>query len=174
MVSIAVGDVVPFDDWPAATRAALAFLHRTVGMEVWLMTRVVGDQQVVLSAHPAELVPSGTSVPWDRSLCRRMVSGHGPRVSTVTAATPEYAQLLQGPIERVAAYVGVPVVNRDGSVFGTLCGVSTRAQPRSLARSLPVVEMTARMLSTVLALTGPPDEVDRPAAAGSASGGQLL
>lgn len=173
MVSIAVGDVVPFDDWPAATRAALAFLHRTVGMEVWLMTRVVGDQQVVLSAHPAELVPTGTSVPWDQSLCRRMVSGHGPRVSTVTAATPEYAQLLQGPIERVAAYVGVPVVNRDGSVFGTLCGVSTRAQPRSLARSLPVVEMTARMLSTVLALAGPSDGDGR-TPADSPGAGQLL
>ena len=36
-------------------------------------------------------------------------------------------------------------------MFGTLCGVSARAQPRTLARYLPLVEMTARMLSTLLA-----------------------
>jgi GAF domain-containing protein len=164
MVPLVVDDVVPFEDWPAAVRAALAFLHRTVGMDVWVLTRVDGEQQVVLTAHPAELAPIGTAMPWDQSLCRQMVSGTGPRVSTVTAATPVYAQLLTGPIERVAAYVGVPVVNRDGSVFGTLCGVSARAQPRSLARSLPVVEMTARMLSTVLALVGPSTLEDQPAA----------
>ena len=154
MVPLVVDDVVPFEDWPAAVRAALEFLHRTVGLDVWMLTRVDGDQQVVVTAHPAELAPSGTAVPWDQSFCRAMVSGAGPRVSTVTAATPAYAQLLTGHVERVAAYVGVPLVNRDGSVFGTLCGVSTRAQPRSLARSLPVVEMTARMLSTVLAMAG--------------------
>jgi hypothetical protein len=53
----------------------------------------------------------------------------------------------------VAAYFGVPLVTRSGELFGTLCGVASRAQPRSLARHLPLVEMTARMLSTLL----PPD-----------------
>lgn len=155
MVPSVVDDVVPFEDFPSAARSTLALLHRTLGLDVWLVTQVVGDEQVVLYAHPQEAVPAGLALSWDRSFCRRMVSGKGPRVSTVTAATPAYAQLLTGPIERVAAYVGVPLVSRDGTLFGTLCGLSTRAQPRSLTRSLPLVEMTARMLSTVLALTGP-------------------
>jgi GAF domain-containing protein len=158
MVPSVVDDVVPFEDFPSAARSTLALLHRTLGLDVWLVTQVVGDEQVVLYAHPQEAVPTGLSLSWDRSFCRRMVSGTGPRVSTVTAATPAYAQLLTGPIERVAAYVGVPLVTRDGTLFGTLCGLSTRAQPRSLTRSLPLVEMTARMLSTVLALTGPVPE----------------
>ncbi|GAB3350608.1 GAF domain-containing protein [Modestobacter lapidis] len=155
MVPSAVDDVVPFEDWPSAARSALAFLHRTVGLDVWMLTRVQGDQQIVLHAHPFEAVPVGTAMPWDQSFCRKMVSGTGPRVSTVTAATPAYAQPLNARAERVAAYVGVPLVDRDGTVFGTLCGVSARAQPRSLARNLPVVEMTARMLSTLIALVGP-------------------
>ncbi len=155
MVPSVVDDVAPFEDWAAAAREALSFLHDHVGLDVWMLTRVVGDEQVVLCAHPAEVVPPGTAVPWDRSFCRKMVAGAGPRVSTVTAATPAYANLLTGHAERVAAYVGVPLVTAERTVFGTLCGVSSRAQPRSLARSLPVVEMTARMLSTVLALAGP-------------------
>ncbi len=155
MVPSVVDDVVPFEDWPSAARSALAFLHRTVGLDVWMVTRVTDDQQVVLHAHPRERVPEGTAMPWDQTFCRMMVSGVGPRVSTVTAATPAYAHLMDGWTDRVAAYVGVPLVSRDGTVVGTLCGVSDRAQPRSLTRSLPVVEMTARMLSTLLALTGP-------------------
>jgi GAF domain-containing protein len=155
MVPSVVADVAPFEDWRAAARGALAFLYKHVGLDVWMLTQVVGDEQVVLMAHPREIVPAGSGVPWDRSFCRKMVAGAGPRVSTVTAATPAYANMLTGHAERVAAYIGVPLVTSDGTVFGTLCGVSSRAQPRSLTRSLPLVEMTARMLSTVLALAGP-------------------
>ena len=147
----AADDVAPYEDWPSAVRNALALLYRTVGMDVWMLTRVEGDRQVVLLSHPQEAAPPGTWVPWDESFCHKMVSGEGPRVSTVTAATPAYAQMLTHHFDRVAAYLGVPLVARDGTVYGTLCGVSTRAQPRSLARYLPLVEMTARMLSTLLA-----------------------
>jgi GAF domain-containing protein len=146
-----VDDVTPFEDWTAAARGTLAFLHHSVGLDVWMLTRLVGDEQVVLYAHPREVVAAGTAVPWDRSFCRKMVTGAGPRVSTVAAATPAYANLVTGLDVRVAAYVGVPLVTRDGELYGTLCGVSSRAQPRSLTRSLPVVEMSARMLSTLLA-----------------------
>jgi GAF domain-containing protein len=94
-----------------------------------------------------------------------MVSGVGPRVATVTAATPAYRDLRTGLTERVAAYIGVPLVTREGTLFGTLCGLSVRAQPRTLVRFLPVVEMTARMLSTML----PADPAQRgPSSASSA------
>ena len=150
MVALVVDDVVPFADWPAAARASLAFLHRTVGLDVWMVTHLEEPEQVVLHSHPQEVIPSGTSVLWDRSFCRSMVSGAGPRVATVAAATPAYRDLRTGLPQRVAAYLGVPLVTRDGEVFGTLCGVSSRAQPRTLSRHLPLVEMTARLLSTLL------------------------
>jgi GAF domain-containing protein len=165
MVPLVVDDVAPFEDWAAAARGTLAFLYDTVGLDVWMVTRLDSDEQVVLYAHPREVVAVGTAVPWDRSFCRKMVTGAGPRVSTVAAATPAYANLLTGLDVRVAAYVGVPLVTRDGELYGTLCGVSSRAQPRSLARSLAVVEMSARMLSTLLATDLPGTD------AGAAPGG---
>jgi hypothetical protein len=161
MVPLVVDDVAPFQDWTAAARGVLAFLYKEVGLDVWMLTRLDADEQVVLFAHPREVVPTGSTVAWDRSFCRKMVAGIGPRVSTVTAATPAYANLLTGHAERVAAYIGVPLVTREGAVFGTLCGVSSRAQPRSLIRSLPLVEMTARLLSTLLP-TGIPTGEDQP------------
>jgi len=129
MVALVVDDVLPFADWPAAARASLSFLHRTVGLDGWMVTHLEQPRQVVLRSHPQELIPSGTSVPWDRSFCRSMVSGAGPRVATVAAATPAYRDLQTGLPQRVAAYIGVPLVTRDGEVFGTLCGVSARASP---------------------------------------------
>ena len=149
MHALAVDDVVPFDDWPSAARASLAFLHRTVGLDVWMVTELQDPRQVVLHSHPEEVVAPGTWVPWDSSFCRSMVSGVGPRVATVAAATPAYRDRT-GHVEWIAAYIGVPLVTRGGEVFGTLCGISSRAQPRSLTRFLPMVEMTARMLSTLL------------------------
>src|SRR5687767_15448314 len=86
-----------------------------------------------------------------------MLSGNAPRLATVTAAVPAYASRSTGPLEGVAAYVGVPLVTEDVEVFGTLCGIAFRAKPRSAARELPLVEMVARMLSTLLiALRGRP------------------
>ena len=165
MVAPLVDDVVPFEDWPAAARAALAFLYRTVGLDVWMVTHVEEPHQVVLHSHPPEVIARGASIPWDRSFCRSMVSGEGPRVATVTAATPAYRDLETGLPYRVAAYIGVPLVTRGGEVFGTLCGVSTRAQPRTLTRYLPLVEMTARMLSTLRSVEDPAQRPDPRAAA---------
>jgi GAF domain-containing protein len=150
MVALLVDDVAPFDDWTAAARASLTFLHRTIGLDVWMVTQVEGPWQVVLHSHPHGVIPHGAAVPWDRSFCHSMVSGDGPRVATVAAATPAYRDLRTGLGQRVAAYIGVPLVTRDRDVFGTLCGVSSRAQPRTLGRFLPMVEMTARMLSSLL------------------------
>jgi hypothetical protein len=150
MLALVIDDVTPFQDWTAAARSSLAFLYRTVGLDVWMVTQIQEPQQVVLHSHPESVIPRGTTVPWDRSFCHSMVNGAGPRVATVAAATPAYRDLQTGLSHRVAAYIGVPLVTHDGAVFGTLCGVSSRAQPRSLARFLPLVEMTARMLSTLL------------------------
>ncbi|MQA32531.1 histidine kinase [Modestobacter roseus] len=158
MRPLVVDDLAPFDDWAAAVQASLTHLHRTIGLDVWMLTEVTGAEQVVLHAHPREAVPAGTAFPWEQTFCRQMVSGTGPRVATVTAAVPVYSQLLAGHPERIAAYVGVPLVTRSGELFGTLCGFSARAQPRSMARFLPTVEHTARLLSTLL----PPDSSGPP------------
>lgn len=153
-----IGDVAPWRDFGTAACSALEFLHQQLGWDVWSVTRVVGDRQVVLHAHPAGTLPPGTSLPWAESYCRLMVTGRAPRAATVTAAVPEYAALSARPGPRAAAYLGVPLVTAGGELFGTVCAVGFRARPRSATRDLPLVELVARMLSTLMA-TGltPPD-----------------
>src|SRR4051794_25105722 len=141
--------VAPFRDFAAAASGVLRFLHERVGLDLWLVTQVVGDRQVAVVARPQTLVAPGMGIPWAEGFCSRMVSGTGPRVASVTAAVPAYAGLSFGPAKRVSSYLGVPLVRFDGTLYGTLCGFGVRAQPPTLNRHLPLVEHTARLLSTV-------------------------
>jgi GAF domain-containing protein len=145
-----IADVAPWPDWPAAADGALEFLHEHLGWDVWAVTRIEGNAQVVLRAVPADAVPPGTALLWDDSFCKQMVEGAGPRVATVTAAVPAYARCAAGLAAGVAAYLGVPLVGRNGELLGTLCALAFRAQPLSAARGLATAEFVARMLSTLL------------------------
>ncbi len=146
-----IADMAPWRTWPEAVSGALRYLQAQSSWGAWLATRVVGDQQVVVCAEPAGAVRPGASLPWAESFCRLMVAGDAPRVATVTAAVPEYAGLTLPNGLRVAAYLGVPLVGPDGDLFGTLCAVGGRARPLSAARDLPMAEVVARMLSSLLA-----------------------
>lgn len=151
MVPEPFADVAPWPDWCAAAEGSLRFLAQHVGWDVWMVTQVVEDRQVVLLAHPPGAVRTGIELPWEKSFCRQMIEGNAPRLATVTAAVPAYASQTTGALRDVAAYVGVPLVRADGTLFGTLCGVAFRAKPRSAARDLRVVEAAARLLSTLMA-----------------------
>jgi hypothetical protein len=151
MVPAGIADVAPWRDWCSAAEGELRFLAEHVGWDLWLVTQVVDDRQVILLADPPGAVRPGTSLPWEQTFCRQMIEGDAPRLATVTAAVPAYASRSTGPVSDIAAYVGVPLVRADGSLFGTLCGLAFRAKPRSAARDLSVVEVSARMLSTLMA-----------------------
>jgi GAF domain-containing protein len=151
MVPSGFADVAPWRDWCSAAEGALRFLAEHVGWDLWMVTQVVAERQVVVLAHPADVVRPGMALPWEESFCRQMIEGRAPRLATVTAAVPANASRTAGPLRDVAAYVSVPLVRSDGTLFGTLCGAAFRAKPRSAARELAVVEAAARMLSTLMA-----------------------
>ncbi|MGY1744762.1 GAF domain-containing protein [Blastococcus sp. SYSU D00695] len=155
-------DMAPWRTWPAAVCGALEYLHTQSTWDAWLLTRVVGDRQVVLSAEPVDAAEPGVSLPWAESFCQQMVSGLAPRVATVTAAVPEYASRTLPNGMRVAAYLGVPLVGPDDELFGTLCGVAARARPLTASRDLPLAELVSRLLSSLLAAGLDPGPVPVP------------
>ena len=165
MVPESFADVAPWPDWCAAAEGALRFLAEHVGWDVWMVTQVVEERQVVLLAHPPGSVRPGMELPWDKSFCRQMIEGRAPRLATVTAAVPAYASRTTGALSDVAAYVGIPLVRTDGRLFGTLCGVAFRAKPLSAAREMSVVEAAARMLSTLMAAGMQPPPIPQDPAA---------
>src|SRR3954463_7821019 len=67
MVPEGIADVAPWRDWATAAEGVLRFLHEHVGWDVWLVTRVEDDDQVVLAARPEGAVRPGTRLPWTES-----------------------------------------------------------------------------------------------------------
>jgi len=138
-------------DFAGASREVLSFLHQRIGMELWMVTRADNDDWVVLAAEgPGYGVGAGDVLRWADTFCSRMVRGDGPRVAPQAAQVPAYAALPITAQLPVGAYVGVPLVDGQGRLFGTLCGLSPRSMPASLVQEQPLVEVFADMLSGLL------------------------
>lgn len=144
----------PFVGFAAAARATVEQLNRQIpGMDLWLVTCVTEDRQLVVARAGAwsDLAPIGRAFPWQASFCVRMVSGQAPAVAPSCGDEPTYRGVAVGPLAKVRAYLGVPLMLGDGELFGTLCALAGRQQPDSLREAMPAVSLAGRMLSTVLA-----------------------
>ena len=138
-------------DFAGASREVLSFLHQRVGMDLWMVGRADNDDWVVLAAEDhAYGVKEGDVFRWNDSFCSRMVREEGPRVAPRVAEVPAYARLPFTRQVPIGAYVGVPLVDGDGRLFGTLCGLNRQPMPSSLVEEQAMVEVLADMLSGLL------------------------
>lgn len=143
--------LLPFDNFESAGRAVLAFLQQRLGFDLWMVTRTLGDDWIVLQSQDRGYgVEPGTVYRWTESFCARMIEGDGPRVAPNARRVPAYAD---APIARqvpIQAYIGVPLVHADGSLFGTLCAIHPQPQPEAIVAEQALVELLAALLSSVL------------------------
>lgn len=139
------------NDFEAASRAVLAFLHQRFGFGLWMVTRTEGDDWIVLQSedHGYGIQP-GMVFLWAHSFCREMVQGHGPRIAPDAQAVPAYRNAPIAQQIPIQAYVGVPLTQADGSLFGTLCGIDPARQPASLLQEQGLIELLGNLLSGLL------------------------
>jgi len=138
-------------DFANASREVLSFLRGRMGMDLWMVTRTDDDDWVVLgSVDHGCGIAEGDVFRWADSLCSRMVRGDGPRVAPRIADVPAYADAPIAQQLKVGAYVGVPLVDDQGRLFGTLCGLSRKPMPAAILEDQPMVEVLADMLSGLL------------------------
>ncbi len=147
-----IDSLSPFDDFHNSARETLQYLHRTFGFALWMVTRTSGDDWIVLQAedHGYNVQP-GDVFKWTDSFCSRMVEGLGPCIAPHSNKVPVYASAPIGQQVPIGAYIGVPINNRDGTLFGTLCAIDPVPQSQDLVNALPKIELLSRMLGTILA-----------------------
>lgn len=106
-----LADSGPWPGFVLAAEAVARDLYDRFGSELWLVTHVEGDRQVVVaSTGPwAELAPPAVALPWAQSFCIRMVHQDGRIAVADVARSPHYAAVAVGLYARVQAYLGVPV-----------------------------------------------------------------
>ena len=143
----------PFADFTSASLAVVHALREQTGLRLWMVTRVAGEELGVLTvADEGYGLAAGTVFGWSGSLCHQMVSGAGPRAAPDVGDVPAYADAQCQESLPVRAYLAAPLLLPDGALFGTLCGLDWEPHPASLAEVAPLVDLQARLLSTVLAL----------------------
>ncbi len=144
--------LAPWAGFALAADAAVQHLHAQLGMDLWLVTHLEGDEAVVVASAGSwdALMPPGTRVPWSAAFCSLMVGRAGPVCAPDVLDVPAYVPLAAGVFSRVRSYLGVPLEGDDRELFGTLSAVSGTAQPATLSSSMPVAQLVGRMLSTIV------------------------
>lgn len=140
-----------FNDFESASRGVLEFLQQRFGFDLWMVTRTEGEDWIVLqSVDHGYGVPAGTVYRWADSFCSRMVKDQGPRIAPNSNRVAAYANAPIARQVQIQAYVGIPLLGEDGSLFGTLCAIHPTPQPEALTEELGLLEMLGAMLSAVL------------------------
>ena len=138
-------------DFTQASQEALGFLHSRLGMDLWMVTRTDHEDWIVLSARDTAYgIQDGDTFRWADSFCSRMVTGDGPRVAPDANSVAAFDDCGIRRGREIGAYLGVPLRNDRGELFGTLCALARQPVAPSIAQELPMVELFADMLSGLL------------------------
>ncbi len=126
--------------------------HR-VGMDVVFIAQFVNGQRLVrhvaADARDPKAVVEGQADPLESTYCARVLDGRLPETLTDALDHAEALRLAATREQDIRAHVAVPVVTRDGRVFGTVCAYAH--QPRTqLHEPLGVLRSVARALARAL------------------------
>ncbi|MDQ2728489.1 MAG: GGDEF domain-containing protein [Actinomycetota bacterium] len=95
------------------------------------------------------LVHAGAVLSWSETFCSLMMAGE-PSMAPVLDAVPAYAALRDRTGLPLRAVMSVPIIDRQGGLFGTLCGFSTSDKPKRILVEEPTVRLWADLLGLIL------------------------
>ena len=144
-------------DFEASAQAVLSYLSHKFGFGLWVITRKVGNQWIVIKAIDKAGrsgsgfgIVTGDALTWSDTLCAQMVAGNAPRIAPDLALEDAYASTSIAQTVTIGAYMGVPLSRSDGSLFGTLCAIDSSPQPQAIVAEKDTIELLGTLLSTVL------------------------
>ncbi len=146
-----LSEAAPLVSFQDAVREVLLSLKERLGFGLWMVTRVVDNDWIVLAAEDTHYgVGPGKLFRWTDSFCSRMVKGEGPMIAPDAQLIEAYREAGINDQVEIGAYVGVPLTMPDGRLFGTLCAIDPKPMPEEISHQIHLVTLLARLLSTVL------------------------
>jgi diguanylate cyclase len=141
----------PHRDFQVTAAEVLRFLHHRFGFSLWMVTRAEGNDWIVLQAEGEGYgINQGDVYRWSDSLCSQMAQDRGPNIAPRITEVPAYANAPLAGQVGIGAYIGLPLIRADGTLFGTLCAFDPEPQADELVDQQSLLEFMARMLSTIL------------------------
>jgi diguanylate cyclase (GGDEF)-like protein len=148
------------DAFTASAQRIVGYLNAHTPIADWSVSRVAGGEQVHLHVHDEGVLTRGRRVPWEDTMCVRMLDG-GAHVVPDTQQDADYANHPESAVAR--AYVGFPLIDDEGNTFGTLCGVGTQPLGSADEMDAELVELMRDLLSSQLTLSRVADRERRAA-----------
>lgn len=143
----------PYSSFEAAAKEILQYLHHQFGFDLWTVSRLDGEEAIIVQAVDRRYgLREGNAFKWSDMICKRMVEGQGPNIVPRLNDAPAYRSAPQATELGVEAYVGFPLCDSDGQVFGTLCGVASKPQPKEIEQSEETFALYSKILSTLLSM----------------------
>jgi diguanylate cyclase (GGDEF)-like protein len=140
-----------FEGFEDAGKAVLQFLHQRFGFDLWMITRVDGKDWIVLQSEDHGYgIQSGQVLHWADSFCFHMVEGKGPQIAPCCDDIPLYSNAPISQQLPIKSYIGQPILNEDGSLFGTLCAIDSQPKPKEITQDINIIELLGMLLSKLL------------------------
>ncbi|MDQ3751949.1 MAG: sensor domain-containing diguanylate cyclase [Actinomycetota bacterium] len=147
--------LAPFNDFLSAARAVVRLLHPRLGYGLLMVTRIEGDRMRVMAVVDTVYgLREEDELSWSHSLCRAVAEGVAPPIATDITGVPGLAEAADKEAEAgrpVRSHMGLALMHPDGSLYGTICAADPQPRRPDIADELPLFELTAQLLSTVLA-----------------------
>lgn len=142
---------IGFKSFHDAGQAVLNFLYKRFGFGLWMITRVEGDDWIILQTEDhAYDIHAGQVFNWADSFCSQMVLSNGPKIAPLSDDIPAYHQAPIAQQLKIKAYIGHPLTKEDGSLFGTLCAIDPEPKSESLKEEQNLIELLGDLLSQIL------------------------
>jgi len=142
-------DFGSFSDFNHAADEIMAAMHGLLGLEYWLVTRITGDDWVVLRTFGPGPFAVGQTIDYSSTICSHMIAGRGPHILTDITSNEHYAAALIRGTYPVSSYAGAPLMVND-RVYGVLCALDPATQKAEIEAHSRWVVTSARSLSTIL------------------------
>lgn len=142
---------IQFHNFEDAGKQVLQYLHQHFGFGLWMITRVENNKWIILQAENEKYnIQKGAVFRWLDSFCYHMVQGKTPKMAPCSTDVELYATAAINQQLCIKSYIGEPLLNEDGSVFGTICAIDTVPHSDEILKSAALVELLGSLLSSIL------------------------
>jgi GGDEF domain-containing protein len=111
----------------------VGLLKQRVDMDLWMFTTVIKNDWIVLAVSENSYgVKNGDVLPWNESVCSRMVQSNGPNIVPKLIDNAEYHQAPIVSKLPICAYLGYPLRDENNEILGTLCSIDQKEKDQAI------------------------------------------
>ena len=138
-------------DFETASLEVSNYFQSRLGFRVWFATQSESDDGIAVNRNDQIYNVENRAKIYDRtdSFCLGLVEGLGTRIVSGSDDGPAHASKPDWPSPKMAAYLNLALCRSNGQTYGELFVIGPHPMPDAVAKDLPLINLTARLLKTI-------------------------